>query len=200
MQVNVHSVWCCQWWWLTMCIWFTKWAFHCAQLHNQGCLSIDPQAEEELSGQKNKQQEHVCRSDVSPPLVRSVSMWSVFIQRGSSTAVLQVSQQHGLQPWWWSKEKEFFRLMDNTWQQTWKQVPQMWIVLPQKNGLKCLKNDTFKFEWEGKNVALTLGVLLQRTHNPKHRRHDSSPKVKPKHLAWHESNTFFFTQRCLLSF
>lgn len=64
-------------------------AFHSVRLHNPECLSIDPQAEEELSGAENKRQHKT--KHVGPPLVRTMSMRGVFIQSGVSAAVSQIS-------------------------------------------------------------------------------------------------------------
>ena len=64
-------------------------AFHSARLHNPECLSIDPQAEEELSGAENKRQHKT--KQVGPPLVRTMSMRGVFIQSSVSAAVSQIS-------------------------------------------------------------------------------------------------------------
>lgn len=64
-------------------------AFHSARLHNPECLSIDPQAEEELSGAENKRQHKT--KHVGPPLVRTMSMRGVFLQSSVSAAVSQIS-------------------------------------------------------------------------------------------------------------
>lgn len=81
-----------------MCVFGSPSEHSTARLHNQECLSIDPQAEEELSGAENKQR--VRRGNVSPPAGHAQCPCEVYLYRGdgprschgspSNTAVMEV--------------------------------------------------------------------------------------------------------------